>query len=174
MSMIEGFSVFGTNISDILNQWAYFGVFDYILPFLLIFAIIYAILSKIPTFSDNSGAVLIISITIGLLSLQFDYVPLFFSRLFPHAGIAIGVLIIVLILTSFMGTEATGVLSQIKYIMFGVGIIAAIFVVFTSFSFYGWYSNGFWLSQYSSDIFALIVILAVIGLVVVLGKKKSS
>ena len=40
-------------ITDVLNQWADWGVFAYILPFLVIFAIIYGILSNAKILGEN-------------------------------------------------------------------------------------------------------------------------
>ena len=34
------------SITDVLNTWADLGVFSYVIPFLLIFAVVYAILEK--------------------------------------------------------------------------------------------------------------------------------
>ena len=59
--------------------------FEYILPFLLIFAVVYAILTKIHVFQDNKGAALVVAFAIGLLSLQLGVVSTFFQNIFPKA-----------------------------------------------------------------------------------------
>ena len=171
MSVLEGFVSFGTTISDVLNQWAYFGIFDYVLPFLLIFAIVYAILSSLSPFKENKGALLVIAIAVGLLSLQFDYVPLFFSSLFPYAGLAIGALVVVLILISFFPGD-TNNKKIIYYTMLTIGAIAAIIVVLSSFSSYSWWVGTWWLGQYTSVIVGLIVLIVLVT-VVALNNKNS-
>ena len=69
--------------------------------FLLIFAVVYGILSTMNIFSKgdkNKGVNAVIAIAVGLLALQWDYVPEFFSVIFPYAGIGISILLVALIL----------------------------------------------------------------------------
>ena len=92
-------------VTDILNQWDQIGVFSYVIPFLLMFAVIFAILqkTKILTGSDqeNKGLLAIISISISLLALQFDLVPAFFGIIFPHFGVGLSIFLVLLILLGF-------------------------------------------------------------------------
>ena len=44
MSVISGMVVWGNTIQDILIEWENMGIFEYVLPALLIFAIIFGIL----------------------------------------------------------------------------------------------------------------------------------
>ena len=46
---------YATTITDVLNQWAEIGVFAYVLPFLMIFAVIYGILSKTQILGGRKG-----------------------------------------------------------------------------------------------------------------------
>ena len=43
------------NIYDLLNQWESIGVFDYLLPFLLIFAVVFAILETTKVLGEQKG-----------------------------------------------------------------------------------------------------------------------
>ena len=74
---------FGYSIADVLNRWADRGVFAYVLPFLMIFALVYGILVKTQILGENKGVHVTIALAIGLISLQFDYVSNFFSTIFP-------------------------------------------------------------------------------------------
>ena len=85
---------FGYTITDILNIWADYGVFAYALPFLLIFAIVFGILSKTDILGKNKGVQATIALAVGLLSLQFDYVTNFYATIFPYAGIGISILLV--------------------------------------------------------------------------------
>jgi len=68
-----------TTITGVLNVWNNMGVFSYVIPFLLIFAVVFAILKKTGILGDdNDGILAIIAVAIGLLSLQFDFVSKFF------------------------------------------------------------------------------------------------
>ena len=56
------------SIGDLFAQWESAGIFEYALPFLLIFAIIYAILSFVNIFKDNKAVNAIISLTVALMA----------------------------------------------------------------------------------------------------------
>jgi len=79
-----------TTITDVLNQWADMGVFAYVLPFLMIFAIIYGILTKTEILGKNRGVNATIALAAGLLALQFDYVPKYFSFCRNRFGCVVG------------------------------------------------------------------------------------
>ena len=117
----------GYNITDILNIWASYGVFAYALPFLLIFAIVFGILSKTKLLGDNKGVQATIALAMGLLALQFDYVTNFYATIFPYAGIGIAILLVAMIL---MGAAAED-LNWSKYVWFGIGVVIFTIILFT-------------------------------------------
>ena len=151
-------------ITDILNQWDAMGIFSYVLPFLLVFAIIYGILSKSNIFGDNKGVNTIIAASIGLLSLVNDYVPVFFKTIMPNLGIAIAILVAVIILIGLFYSEE-GMGKSVKWIIFGVGAIAFVVVVYSSFSSYNFAGGYFW-EEWGSAIIALIILAALIAFVI--------
>jgi len=75
---------YGGSIQSILQQWEQIGVFAYLLPFLMIFALIFVILNSIKIFKDNRGVNAVIAIAVGLMALQFQFVP--FQQLHKSAG----------------------------------------------------------------------------------------
>src|SRR3989338_10579622 len=94
---IGGF--YGGSIGNMLLSWEQAGFFSYVLPFLLIFAIVFGILTKIKLFgAENKGLNAVVAIVVGLLSLQFSFVPIFFSEIFPRMGIGLSVILAVFIL----------------------------------------------------------------------------
>lgn len=92
-------------IAEVLNTWDQLGVFDYAIPFLLIFAIVFGILQKARIFGgaeDNvKGINAIISIAVGLLALQFNLVSSFFELIFPRFGIGLAVFLVLVIAIGF-------------------------------------------------------------------------
>ena len=92
-------------ITDVLNTWQNAGVFAYLLPFLIIFAVVYGILNKTKLLGENRGVQATIALAVGLMSLLNDYVSTFFSSLFPYAGMAIGVLLVALILMGLLSDQ---------------------------------------------------------------------
>jgi len=56
MVLLASYGAFGGgSIGNILAQWEAAGIFTYALPFLLIFAIVYAILTNVNVFKDNKA-----------------------------------------------------------------------------------------------------------------------
>ncbi len=155
-------------ITNVLNTWADYGVFAYVLPFLMIFALVYGLLSKSKLLGENRGVHATLALVIGLLALQFDYVSNFFATIFPYAGIGISVLLVALILMGVLTDDE----KSAKWVFFGIG--ALIFVVVLLYTIYDFR----WLGGYSAEdwivwiILALIVAGAIIG--VVLGGKKRA
>ena len=156
---------YSNTITDILNAWAVMGVFAYLLPFLLLFALVFGILSKTKMLGDNKGVNAILAGAVGLMALQFDWVSNFFATVLPYAGIGLSILLIAFI---FMGMIADDE-KKSKWIFFGFGALIFLFVIgyaFYDFAWLGAYSGQEWIP--------ILVLLLLIGgaiVAVVLGKK---
>ena len=174
LSILAWGGVGGFNFADFLNQLESFGFFKYILPFLLIFALVYAILQEIPTFKDKRGPALIIALAIGLLALQLDVVPAFFQSIFPNLGIGLSILLVGLILSGVFiadygkGDEKGKVY---KWVFFGVGALIFLIVTFSSLSSFQFVGN-YWWNAYGGLIIVALIIAGVI-VAVVLGSKRQ-
>ncbi len=156
-----------TTIQEILQQWANLGFFDYILPFLLIFAIVFGILNSIKLFGDkNKGINAIIAVAVGLLSLQWGLVPQFFSEVFPRTGVALAVVFIFIIL---MGLFIDPTRGWIMYVLLGIGAIAAIVTLSKTSNILGWQSS-YWLT----DNWGLIISLLVVAVFLIIVVASSS
>jgi len=153
---------------NFLGQLDKIGFFSYVLPFLLIFAFVYAILSKIPTFVDNKGSVFIVSVAIGFLSLQFGLVTRFFAVIFPQLGVGLSILLAALILA---GVFVQGDSKNYQWIFFGLGALIFIIIVITSLSDFN-FSNGFWWQEYGA--LSIVVLFIVVALVVIAVLNKNS
>lgn len=178
MSVIDALVIGYGRIGDFLQELAYQDVFYYVLPFLLIFGIVYAILARIEIFGENKGVNLVISVSIALLSIVvpgssgYPFVPEFFREIFPRMGVALAVLIAGLILFgAFVKWEDKGAL---PWIFFGLGVGAFIIVVLSSFSSYTWLDSWWWYEYSPLIILGIIVIAAIVFIVVTTkGKAKS-
>ncbi len=129
----------GFTIGQFLSQWQQAGVFDYLLPFLLIFAIILGILSSTHILGANKGLHIIIALVIGLMALQLNYVPDFFKEVFPRLGVALAVILVIMILVGLFIPN-----DERRYWFWGlgaIGFVSALVVLSQSFSAYGWYSS---------------------------------
>jgi len=109
--MVEGwiflasYSYFeGGAIGNVLNIWEQAGVFSYAIPFLLIFALVFGILSRMNIFKKadgkpNTTISAIIALAVALMALQFPFVSMFFAELFPALGIGLAIILVVLIVS---------------------------------------------------------------------------
>lgn len=140
-----------TTVTEVLNIWNEMGVFSYVIPFLLIFAVVFAILKKTKILGDdNDGILAIISVAMGLLALQFDIVADFYSIIFPRFGVGLSVFLVIIILVGFFfpGTDQAKLSKLVA-----VGVVIAFGVIYWSFDtwnffgfgeFGGWFSDNFW------------------------------
>jgi hypothetical protein len=158
--------LYSTTITDVLNTWAQIGVFAYLLPFLLIFALVFGILSRTKMIGENKGVNAVLAGAVGLMALQFDWVSNFFATIFPYAGVGLAVLLVALILMGMITDSEKAT----KWIFFGLGALIFVFVI--GYSFY----DFAWLGAYSGqDWIPIIMLFLLIGgavVAVVLGNKK--
>ena len=148
----------GGTIGDILQDWANFGVFRYVLPFLMIFAVVFGILSHTKLLGDNKGVQATIALAVGLLSLQFGYVSEFFATIFPYTGMGISVLLVAFILMGLIGSDGGK-----HWIWFGIGAVIFIGVILSSLSDFAWWGGG--TGRYLYDWPAILAVLVVLGLI---------
>ena len=155
-------------IETMLSQWESYGLFDYLLPFLLIFALVYGILSHTKSFGENNAVHLTIALVLGILALRMGFVQDFFREIFPRFGIALAVLLVVVILMAAFipGDHKTGWSIGI-YVLGG---IAALLVVFNSFSALGFFGSGWWYEWGAMIVGALFII----GLIIAMSVTRKN
>ncbi|MBS3080662.1 hypothetical protein J4221_04275 [Candidatus Pacearchaeota archaeon] len=146
---------YGYSIADLLNSWANMGVFAYLLPFLMIFALVYGILSRTQILGENKGVMATISLAFGLLALQFDYVSGFYASIFPYAGMGLAVLLVAIILMGLIAPEA----NWAPFVWFGIGVVIFLFVLLSSIS------DMFWLGGTAIGLVNAAPALLAVGLV---------
>lgn len=71
-------------LGDMLSKWEAAGFFSYLLPFLLLFSLVFGILTRVQIFKDNKMINGFIALAVALMALQFDFVPAFHSSSFFH------------------------------------------------------------------------------------------
>ncbi len=160
-----------TTITEVLNIWNDMGVFSYVIPFLLIFAVVFAILKKTKILGEgNDGILAVISVTVGLLALQFDIVNEFYAIIFPRFGVGLSIFLVAIILFGFFFPSDNSEGGKIK----GIATAIVVGVVLWSFDSWGEWSNfgfGSWLNEY---FWSIIILLAIIGTIIgVTGSGKG-
>jgi len=149
------------------------GFFTYILPFLLIFALVYGILSNIKIFKENKGVVAIIAIVIGLLALWQGIAVQFFAEIFPRLGIALSILITAVILIGiFVPLGGENEWGWGNGIFLGIGALAFLVTIIRSTEVYSWYTGGWFEQNLSLFIVGLIIVAAIVAVIV--SQKSSS
>lgn len=167
----------GGSIGNALAQLEQMGVFAYLLPFLLIFALVYGILSNTKILGNNNGINIVLSIAIGLMALQFNFVSYFFAEIFPRLGVGLAILLVIVVLMSaFVDLKEH---KWMKWVFGGVGALIVLIIVFqslgNSFGFGGaWGFNlwgiGYWF-QRNSWIIPLVVVIVIVAAIT---KKKGT
>lgn len=157
-------------IADVLNQWQTAGVFDYILPFLLIFSVVFGILASTNILGSKKGVNVIISLVVGLLALRLGFVQVFFAEIFPRLGVGLAVILALLILTGlFINND------EVRYWMWGisaVGVVIWIIVVTGAMERVGWIGT-YMTGDYAGLIIGTVLLIGVIIAVVASGSKST-
>lgn len=171
--------------ANLFNYLDQLGFMDVILPFTIIFTVIWSVLNKIELFGTGKSNKFntLIALSIALISIiphvtgryqQFDIVE-FINTSFPQVGLIILGIVLLLVLLGTFGTQvnegykniAVGTAGLIAVVLLGIIIWNALFP----------YSTPTWLNFLSDpDLQALLVIILVFGLIVYFvtkGDKKE-
>ncbi len=120
-------------LPDFLAQLEGMGLYEYILPFLLVFAITFAILEKVQIFgTDKKNINAVIALILGLLFLRNQYLVFLLQRFLPNVSLAI---IVFLMLFLLVGIFTSRVHTGWKDTMLGIAFVGAIIVVLVSLSY---------------------------------------
>ena len=156
---------------NLFATWQQAGFFTYVFPFLLIFALVFGILTRIKLFQENKAINAIIALVVGLMSIQFGFVSQFFAELFPRVGIGLVIILAILILVGLFADPESNL---INYVLLGVGVLIVIVVLIQAAGATGW-SSGTWWTDNWQTIAGILVILVILGIVVATanGTKKA-
>lgn len=158
----------GGEISTLLMQFEQMGVFSYLLPFLIIFALVFGLISQMKLFHENRAIPPIIALAVSLMALQFDLVPAFFAEVFPRLGIGLVILLVLLILIGLVSPKDAGSI----YLVYGVMIVVAVYILIDVAEAMNSPLANLWY-EWRGYIILIAVILTVLGIVVSLSKPKN-
>ena len=157
------------SITDVLNNWADAGVFSYVIPFLLIFAVVYGILSKTKVLGDNNTVSGIVALAVGLLSLQFDFVATFFATIFPRFAVGLAVFLVIIILAGLFLKPGEEKGQSTFYI---IGLVIAAAVVLWGLSSWQFWRDSYFIGPWFEENFWSIVLGA--GLIIIIALVMKS
>lgn len=162
------YGVGGGAIGGLVSQWEQAGVFSYFLPFLLIFALVFGVLSQMKLFKENRAISGVIALAVGLMALQFDLVPQFFSVIFPRLGVGLAILLVALILLGMFVPSKAG-----PWILFAVGAVVFISILVQSAGNLGWSSAYWWTDNWVNFISMAAILALVIIIIASSGRPKD-
>ena len=170
---LQSYGFSGGSFGNLLNQWEQIGVFSFLLPFLLIFALIYGILSKMTLFGDENNRSIngIIALSVSLMALQFGIVSAFFSDILPRLGIALaGVLVFLVLIGLFGNPNNKGLMNTLMWGSFGIAVL----IVLQSLDIFGpGYGGDYFLKFIPYDWLPYIALLVLVAIIISSAKKPS-
>lgn len=156
------------------------GFFSYGLPFLMIFMISFGILSNVKLFGDNKAINIVLSLVIGFMALQLNFVSYFFSEIFPRMGVLLSIILVsVISLSPFVDFKKNKLPSKI---FAGVVVVGVLIIVIQSLGAISWFSD--WGSNWGITymiqqnlgmiLFGIIFLVAILVPIFTMGKKNSN
>ncbi len=159
------------SIQEVLFQLESIGVFEFLLPFLLIFAVVYGVLISLGIFGKKPGINAVIAFVIGLLAVRFPLFTQFYGELIPRLGIGITILLMLLILAGLFFTTY-----NTRIFMLVLSVIAAaiaIIILYQTFGYLGWFSYGYLGANAVGWIIGGIIFVAIIIAIVSAGEGTT-
>lgn len=162
----------GFTFGDTIRFLQETGVYEYFLPFLLIFAIIFAILEKIQLFGEGKTNInVVIAVVVGLLLIVQQGIVAIINNFLPRVSLIMVVILMGLLVISMLaGKKFTGLTGGVFSVAVILVIIALIIALISPTTF------GFtWLSPYERDtLLRIAIIVGLFLLVIGLVTKKPA
>jgi len=164
--MSAWYGYYGGGIQEMIYTWQREGIFAYLLPFILLFAVIFGLLSKMQFFGKdvktNNTISAIIALAISLMAIQFEFVPLFFQEIFPKVGVGLSIILILLILVGlFLPKEG-----WVTYTFMGIGALIVAIILIQTAGVFSWTAGWWWHDNWpmvAGAIFILVLIAVIVG-----------
>ncbi len=145
-----------------MGQLEAMGAFEYLLPFLLVFAIVYSVLSFVKIFQNNKAVNAIISLAVALMALQFNIMSYFFADIFPRLGIGLAIVLVIIIIGGFFFDFDN---KSLKWVLFLLMVIMLVIIVWGPLRNIGLF-QGVSLNFFGANLTNVIIVAVAIGLVV--------
>jgi peptidoglycan/LPS O-acetylase OafA/YrhL len=161
------------NIADLFDQWEAVGLFDFVLPFLLIFAVVFGVLTTTNILGGHKGANLIIALVIGILSLRLGFVQAFFTELFPRFSVGLAILLVIVIGAALFIPEQHRKGWAIGFAIGGAIIgLAAVIATFNTPQF-DWFDSYFWQEYWGMIIGGILLVIVIVAIFVTSAPKSG-
>ena len=148
------------SLYDLYAQWETSGVFDFLLPVLLIFSVIFGILTSTKVLGENRGVNFVIAASAALMAMRLQIVSDFFGLLLPGLGIGIAVIVVVLIMAGLFMSK--GNIADWMPTFFWGGLVVGLIIVIVVLNNFAWFGSPWWQMNWVSVVW-IIIIIAVIA-----------
>jgi uncharacterized protein YacL len=170
--MIPGTFLQLFSIYDIYGQWEASGVFDFVLPMLLIFAVVFGILMSTKVLGGDRGPNFLVAAAASIMAMRLTIVSDFFSLIFPGLGIGIAVLVTVLILAGLFMDKAN--YKTWLPVFFWGGLVIGLVVAVSSLNSIGWFGSAWWQANWISVLWIVILFAVLAPLFIETEKPKQT
>lgn len=121
------------DLYDLVGYWQQLGVYDVILPFLLVFTITFALLQKLKLFGEKSKKVdVVLALVFGFLFLQNPYLISLTQRFLPNISFFMIIFLMLLLLIGIWKGDAYKGISGAAVTLAFFGSLAAVLISLTS------------------------------------------
>lgn len=160
-----------TNIDMLLSQWTQAGILPILVVFVLVFAVVFAILQKSKILGAKAGIDAVIAVALALGALQFDWITnTFYTKFFANIGVGLIIMLAALIFVGLISGE--GDKKPWNILIAVAGFVIFLVVLIKSYGSAWWGANMFW-SQYGGYLVLGIILVGIILLVTLSSKNKS-
>lgn len=158
---------------DVLVKLEELGFFEFILPWLLMFAIVFGILSWTNIFGGDRKIHAIIAIVLAFLSIRWPIYRDFLAIVSPKLGVGLTIILVLVLLMGLFVPE--GAQAILGWIMIAVGVVIGLVIFAQAYS----DLQGFGYGGYvNNDLIGWVIIIALlIGIIVAVvtaGAPKNS
>ena len=161
----------------VIDQWQAVGVFDVLLPLLLVFALVFAILEKSKILGGYKSIDAVVSLIVSLFVIANPYVTELFVPIFSKAGLAIIILVAMLIIVGlFMTAEEPSTTLKTIAAIGGIGLFIWLLMAVSPYYIgYPWYSSFefWWWNNATWFIPTLVGVIGFVWIVTTVGRKKE-
>lgn len=143
-----------------------------VLPFLLVFVLVFAVLQRAKIFGDNVKQInALIALVIGLIVVSFSYYTNIIVNLVPILAVGLVVILVFLLLwgSVFVGEEFK-IAGWVKWVFAGLAFLAVVISMMIITGAWDYFKDNWGGSQIFTNVVFLVIVGIAIAVVVGLGK----
>ena len=145
-----------------------YGFYEFFLPFLLIFSIVFAILQKIRVLGDKKGVHIVVALAVGLLAIQNSFVVFLINNFLTNIALVIILIIMFLVILGLLAGDQVGA-AKINWIIMVVALVGIFWALFYDFFAGTWVLPQLFTMNSSSQGSLLTILIFVVVIYMVVG-----